>query len=208
MGSDNILPIGNVPSSEANSFLTSALPVLTLGVRASDGDTPIGYVKSITRTHTRKVEPVLQLEPYVNGTFGSGSNASATFKAAGELHQTSSYFPGERIEVVPGPITDEKIQLKRTVLYTSNLIEALMRVHFGESGENVNKGMSIVSLVQQTRPFDVFEIYVSPIDGKVIWGIKYNQCFATDMPRTVDIDGTHIVEEINFEVTNARFYTT
>jgi hypothetical protein len=208
MSADNILPIGNIPSAESNDLLTSALPVLTLGIRSSDGDTPIGYCEGITRTHTRKVEPVLQLEPYVDGTFSNGSNASATFKEQGQIHQTSTYYPGERVEVVPGPITDEKVQLSRTVLYTSTMIEALMRTHFGEAGEGVNKGQDIVSLVQQTRPFTIFEIYVSPLDGKIIWGIKYNNCFATNMPRTVKIEDTKIMEEIEFEVTNCRYYVS
>lgn len=208
MASDNILPLGNIPSAEANDLLTSALPVLTLGIRGRDGDTPIGYAQSIDRTHTRKVEAILQLEPYVDGTFASGSNSSPTFKAAGQLHQISSYYPGERVEVVPGPITDEKVKLSRTVLYTSTLMEALMRIHFGTKEEGVNKGQHIVSLVQQTRPFTIFEIYVSPLDGKVIWGIKYNGAFAHELPRSVKVDGTNIIEDISFEVTNTRFYTS
>ena len=61
---DNILPIGTVPATAGSANdLPSALPVLSLGIRAGSGQPlPLGYAQSIARTHTRKVEGILQIE--------------------------------------------------------------------------------------------------------------------------------------------------
>jgi len=220
MANDIVLPIGTLGNAANEDALTSqgsgdtnmrsALPVLSLGIRTGAGDTPLGYTQSIARTHTRKVEAVYQLEPYADGTF---KEQDASLNAGVNANiQDALYWPGERIEVVPGPITDEKVKLGRTALYSSSLFEALMRANIGPSQKaNINDNTGgvanhFVTALQQVRPFQIYEIYVSPLNGDIFWGIKYVDCFATAIPRSVKRDDTTIMEEIDFEVTRSRFY--
>jgi len=214
---DNILPIGTVPENPTSyADLKSALPVLSLGIRGGVGDIkPLGYAKSITRTHSRKVDPILQLEPYLNGTFDDSqgntlpTGSDPNFVDGANFQGNLTHMPGERVEVVPGPITDEKVKLSRTILYTSTLFEALMHLHGGAKTPDVNNTKArYINLLQQTRPFQIYEIYVDPLTGDIFWGIHYRDCFAENLPRTVSTEDTNMTEDIDFTVTKTRFYTS
>lgn len=214
---DIVLPIGRAGGAAADpqslAELNSALPVLSLGVRAGDRELALGYIKQITRSHERRNEAVLQLEPYAGTLFpeGSGDNSAAQF-------QTSEYFPGERAEVVPGPVTTEQVALQRTTLYTSTLFEAVVRAN-GAGINNIDEDLGVneltsgskslryMNVLQQVRPVDIYEIYVSPLDGGILWGVKYLDCWFNNMNRSVNTDGNTILEDQTLEVTRTRLYS-
>ena len=191
-----------------NSDLKNAVLVTTMGVRIGDQLKSVGYINSFDRTHARKNSHLKQLEPYVNGTFG-GSAAEIDFNK-------SNYFPGETVEVAPGPLDDESLKLDRYTLYTSTLFEAFMRaggggtLQDGKADANINNAQQTsryVNLLQQIMPIDIYEVYISPIDKTIIWGIKYEDCWFKDMGRSVKAGGEAMINEgATLDVTRTRQY--
>jgi hypothetical protein len=199
------LPI-NSQSAQTNSDLKNALLVITMGVRVGDQVKTVGYIQELDRVHTRKNTHIKQLEPYVNGTFG-GNSGDIDFNK-------SEYFPGETVEVAPGPLDEETVKITRTTLVTSTMFEAFMRAGGGGSLQDgavsdvndVTQTNRYVSLLQQVRPIDIYEMYISPIDKTVIWGLKYEDCWFRDMARTVKINEAVIIENATLDVTRTRQY--
>lgn len=210
-----ILPISKAAAREASSaeFTAAttpgiALPSISLAMRFGPTNKAIGYINQFARTHTRSLVHLKQLEPYPNGTFSSAAS-SMNFNTD---YGTSQYFPGETVEVVPGPLGDESITLQRYALYTSMLFEAVVRADGADiartdyTTKNINDIASgrLVSLLQQTKACLVLEIYVSPIDGSTIYGVQYIDCWFSDMGRTV-AQGTNFIQESGkLEVTRTR----
>ncbi len=203
MAVTQILPVTD-QAFTADSQLTRALPVITLAIRGGlMGDKVIGYVTGITRTHTRTVERLHQLEP-----FSTEAGGFQTLAKTG-----NDYFPGEAIELVPGILGEETVALTRYALYTSTLFEAFMRA--GGAGDANNQTPVDVnnpelesrytSLLQQVRPVNVYEYYVSPITKKVLWGIIYYDGWFTDMGRRITVGtDTVIMEEATIAITRSR----
>jgi len=198
------LPV-NSQTAQANSDLKNALLVITMGVRVGDQIKTVGYISELQRTHSRTNTHLKQLEPYVNGTFGGNSNVD---------FRTSNYFPGETVEVAPGPLADETIKITRYALYTATLFEAFMRAGGGgilqdtqiQDVNNVSQISRYVNLLQQIRPIDVYEVYISPFDHTVIWGIKYEDCWFKDMGRNVKVTDAVINEDATLDVARTRQY--
>lgn len=201
-----ILPITD-KDINSDTELTRALPVITLAVRTGSGQTAIGYISELNRTHTRDVTRLYQLEPY------TGNN---DYKTLRETHNT--YFPGEAVEVVPGRVSDETLELTRYALYTSTLFEAFMRAN--GSGDNNDKDIKdvnatgsqnefrYVNTLQQVRPVNVYEYYISPVSKNILWGIVYYDCWFTNMGRRVGVTGdTVISEQATLQVTRTRPWT-
>jgi len=201
------LPIGD-RLAQTTSDLKKAVLVTTMGIRVGDQLKSIGYINSFSRTHSRQNFHMKQLEPYVNGTFG-GSAAEIDFNK-------SDYFPGETVEVAPGVLADEAIAIERYTLYTSTMFEAFMRaggggtIQDGIGDSNINNAEQVtryVNLLQQIKPIDVYEVYISPIDKKVIWGIMYLDCWFKDMGRNVKVGTDNIINETaSLDVTKTRQY--
>jgi hypothetical protein len=199
------LPI-NDQNAQSNSQLKKALLTITMGVRVGPNFKSIGYIQELDRAHKRVNTHLKQLEPFVNGTFG-GSSTNVNFN-------DTEYFPGETVEVAPGVLDNETITVKRAVLFTSTMFEAFMRAGGGGVNEDGIPAADIngldnryVSLLQQTRPIDVVEMYVSPIDGKIIWGVRYEDCWFADLSRNVTSKGdATIIESSTLDVTRTRQY--
>lgn len=199
------LPI-NDQNATSNAQLKKALLTITMGVRVGPTFKSIGYIQELDRSHKRTNTHLKQLEPYPNGTFG-GSGADVNFN-------DSEYFPGETVEVAPGVLGDETITVKRAVLFTSTMFEAFMRAGGGGVNEDGIPAADInnldnryVSLLQQTRPIDIVEMYISPIDGKVIWGVRYEDCWFQDLSRNVSAGKeSTIIESSILDVTRTRQY--
>lgn len=203
MPANRTLPI-NSQTAQNNSQLTKALTVITMGIRIGDQNKTVGYIQELDRTHSRTNTHLKQIEPFPNGTFGGKSGAMD--------FNNSSYFPGETVEVVPGILGEEMIKINRVALLTSTMFEAFMRAGGGGTKEdgtpsnvnNVEQTSRYVSLLQQIRPIDVFELYISPIDYTVVWGIKYEECWFKSMNRTVRVNDSSIIETADLDVTRTR----
>jgi len=186
----SVLPVN---PSKTENLLTSALHILTIGVRVGEEQKAIGYVSKIDRKHSRNVTRLHQLEPFANGTFANSLQESKFGEEATLVYPTSEYFPGEAIEVVPGILNEETVSLTRYILYTSTLFEAFVRAN---SRKDVNDtSLRLVSLLEQVKPVELFEFWLSPINGNIIYGIHYIDCWFTEMGHTVEIGRESVVAE-------------
>jgi hypothetical protein len=118
---------------------------------------------------------------------------SSTFSAR-PFDENTTFWPGEAIEVIPGKMGQIDITLDRYALYTGNLMAAVLRATGGgvydstpvapnlqESAATVIK---YINILQQVRPFDLYQIYVSPMNGAVLWGRKFGGCWLTELGET------------------------
>lgn len=166
---------------------------ISMGIRVGDNHFAIGYVHKFGWSATRDTKPVYQIEPFPNGTFSdltsiAGSNPSFF---------DSSYWPGEVIEIIPGKVGEVELDLSRYVLYTSNLMQAIMAIEKAGTEETsadppVVNPLAIgslssslynryVSLIQQVRSFDLMQIYVNPVTGRAVFGRRFEGCWFTEI---------------------------
>jgi hypothetical protein len=169
-----------------------------MGIRVGDNQYAIGYIQKFDFTMTRDAKPIYQIEPYpdilgINGE-APGLNKSYSNQV---FDQNTPYWPGEAIEVIPGKMGPININLSRYALYTGNLMAAMMNATGGgvysdtatspNVAESTAAGNAIqyISILQQVRPFDIYQIYVSPITGLFLWGRKFSGCWFTEVGETI-----------------------
>ena len=195
MANGRVLPINRAKGTggynEGDLYPKAAQQSVTMGIRVGGTQFAIGYVQEFSWSMDRDNKVLHQIEPFPNGTFGAG-----TFDTA---FPDANYWPGEPIEIVPGKVGGIKISLKRYALYTSNLLASVFRVQEKVDGSPVGNivedvaGMTdpvnmngtapnnYVSLIQQVRPVDIYQIYYSPFDGTMIFGRKFEECWFTSI---------------------------
>jgi hypothetical protein len=165
----------------------AAIQTITMSMRFGHGKNyAIGYIKKFTWTASRDKQVLHQIEAYPDGTFGGApAFGSSNFPS-------SKYWPGEPVEVVPGKMGAIEITLDRYALYSSNLLRALLLSdNAGTEGETVTNNGDIhyagdgqnkyVSLIQQTRPIEITQQFVSPLNGRIIFGRVFEECWFTDI---------------------------
>jgi len=183
-----VLPISN---KNANSTIpTAAIQSITMAIRVGSGKFSIGYVNEFGWDATRDVKSVHQIEPYPDGTFDNQADLTSAFGS-------TAYWPGEPVEVIPGKIDVVTITLKRYVLYTSNLLAACMRLEAaGTEGTGIKSILNsdvndvsnvnqYVSLIQQVRPIELYQMFISPTTGQVVFGRKFEECWFTKIAETI-----------------------
>lgn len=174
----------------------SSIQSITMGIRIGSQKFAIGYIHKFSFSMERDNKPVFQVEPYpdVKGDDSSAAGMSSTFTPR-VFDENTSYWPGEAIEIIPGKMKPLTLTLHRYSLYTANLLAAINRA----SGSGVYDGLEVppnlmetdtpvikyVSILQQVRPFDIYQIFVSPITGGVLWGRKFGGCWITKIGETV-----------------------
>ena len=212
MAASRILPVNS--GRAGGGAITDAIPKaavqsITMSVRfGPQGNKAIGYIKKFSWKVTRDNSTLHQIEAYPNGTF-DGSNGGDT------AYLNAQYFPGEAIEVIPGKQPAIEISLERYCLYTSSLLSALDLYSAGSeatstysqaqynataftvtSGDGLNNRPNYVSLLQQVRCIDITQIYTNPIDGSVIFGRVFEECWFKEYGETVpDADKNEAVIE-------------
>ena len=166
----------------------AAMQSITMAVRFGDGKQfAIGYVQEFTWSMRRESEVLHQIEAYPNGTFESATNL-----ATAQFGQTF-YWPGEPIEVIPGKVSGVELTLARYALYSSNLLRSLMRIDGAgtEDSEQIQNNNEIqyngalqnpyVSLIQQVRPVYIYQQFLSPTVGTIVFGRVFEECWFTDI---------------------------
>ena len=165
----------------------AAIQSITMSVRFGEQKYAIGYIQQFKWSISRDNAVLHQIEAYPNGTFGEGGTwGSVGFSGTNQ----ASYWPGEAVEVVPGKQPGIDITLNRYALYTSNALSAIVRSDNAGTEEDTpiatNADINItgatgylqyVSLLQQVRPVDIHQIYYSPVDGKPIFGRRFEECW-------------------------------
>jgi len=208
---NRVLPI-NYATTKSNlegSIPKVAIQSITMAIRIGDQQFAIGYIQEFGWSADRDVKTLHQIEPYPDGTF----NNQATLGGV-DFHQ-SSYWPGEPVEGVPGKIDGIKITLKRYALYTSNLLAALTRISGAgnydadpvATNAEVNDVVNVnryVSLIQQVRPFDIYQMYISPVTGAPVFGRKFEECWFTTMGEEIPTAETNEPILENGELTAVR----
>lgn len=189
-----LLPLHNV--NESATIPHSSIQSITMGIRFGDQKYAIGYIHKFTFEMKRDNKPIYQIEPYPNvlGDDSSAAGITTTFTPM-EFDENTPYWPGEAIEVIPGKIGPVEITLDRYALYTANLMAAVTRAT--GSGvydavdvppnlrENAAPVIKYVNILQQVRPFDIYQIFVSPITGAVLWGRKFGGCWFSSIGETI-----------------------
>lgn len=209
---NRILPLNNANAEV--SIPKAAIQSITMAIRVGPNKYAVGYVYEFGWDATRDVKALHQMEPYPDGTFDSGKTLGDTD------FLTSSYWPGEPVEVVPGKIDVITLTLKRYALYTSNLLAALMRLNAAGTEDSsvlpttndVVNDTTIpnhyVTLIQQVRPVEIYQMYISPTDGKIVFGRKFEECWFTKIGETIPNADTNeaILEEGELKASRIRPY--
>lgn len=216
---NRLLPLHNLNESATTPH--ASIQSITMGIRIGDQKYAIGYVHKFTFEMRRENKTIYQIEPYpdVRGDDTVASGILSTFTSR-EFDENTSYWPGEPIEVVPGKMGQITVNLHRYALYTANLMAAVARAtgsgvynqvsqppNLQESAASVIK---YVNILQQVRPFDIYQIFVSPLTGAVLWGRKFGGCWFSRVGETVpDSDRNEpILEEGEVHATYIRPLTS
>jgi hypothetical protein len=116
-----------------------------------------------------------------------------------------------------GPV---EITLDRYALYTANLMAAVSRATGGGVYDNVETAPNLqesadpvikyVNILQQVRPFEMYQIFVSPITGSVLWGRKFGGCWFNSIgEKTPESDKNEpVMENGKIQVTYIRPLTS
>jgi len=188
-----LLPLHNVDESATTPH--SVIQSITMGIRIGSNKYAIGAIHKFSFRMERDAKPIYQIEPYpdVRGDDTSASGLGGAFASA-EFDEDTTYWPGEAIEVIPGKMGPINITLHRYVLYTANLMAAVLRAtgsgvyDSNPVAPNLKTSESAVikyvNILQQVRPFDVYQFFVSPITGKVLWGRKFGGCWIKNLGET------------------------
>lgn len=210
-----LLPLHNMNESAKTPH--SAIQSITMGIRIGNDKYAIGYIHQFKFDMKRDNKPIWQIEPYpdVRGDDSGAASIKNTYTAR-NFDENTSYWPGEIIEVIPGKMGPIEITLSRYALYTANLMAAVTRAT--GSGvynstpvapnlmESDNPIIKYVNILQQVRPFDIYQIFVSPLTGGVLWGRKFGGCWFNTIGETVpDSDKNEpILEEGKVNATYIR----
>lgn len=214
---NRVLPI-NYAASRDNlngSVPKTAIQSITMAVRVGPSQMAIGYIQEFGWSADRDVKMLHQIEPYPNGTF----NNQATL--GGVDFFDSLYWPGEPVEGVPGKVDGITVTLKRYALYTSNLLAALTRLcgagtedaDIPVTNDAVNNTSDVnryVTLIQQVRPIDIYQMYISPVTGAIVFGRKFEECWFTKLGETIPAAETNepILEDGEMKATRLRPYSS
>lgn len=188
--SNRLLPLQSMDDTN-KYFPKAAIQSITMGIRVGELQYAIGYVQNFSFDMKREAKPIWQIEPYPN-IMGDSEGHSGLHNSFTNMtfNQSTKYWPGEAVEVIPGKMGPLELKLNRYSVYTANLMAAVMR----SSGAGVydavarpphvleddaTASISYVSLLQQVRPFDIYQIFVSPITGNLLWGRKFGGCWFT-----------------------------
>lgn len=211
---NRILPLNNKFAND--SIPKAAIQSITMAIRVGPNQYAIGYVYEFGWDATRDVTALHQMEPYPDGTFDSSKSLE------NQVFGDTSYWPGEPVEVVPGKIDIITLTLKRYALYTSNLLAALMRLNAAgtedpdvlpttnDAVNDVTAVNTYVTLIQQVRPIEIYQMYISPTTGQVVFGRKFEECWFTKIGETIPNADTNeaILEEGELKASRIRPYST
>ena len=190
---NRLLPLHNI--NEDAKVPHAAIQSITMGVRVGDQKYPIGYIHKFSFDMKRDNKTIYQIEPYpdVLGYPGDATGLSTTFSPI-DFDENTAYFPGEAIEIIPGKMGVIEVTLDRYALYTGNLMSAMMRAtgsgvyDVTDQAPNIDEAeddiIKYVNILQQVRPFEIYQIFVSPITGGVLWGRKFGGCWFTSIGET------------------------
>lgn len=177
----------------------SVIQSISMGIRFSDKYYAIGYIQKFGWSSTRDAKELYQIEPFPNGTFDTGYTLDANSPSFLE----SDYWPGEVMEIVPSKLGAIDIDLGRYVLYRSNLLSILMQIeragtdeteaslpgpavtHPMDGNATITEYNKYVTLIQQVRPIQIYQIYINPITGKPIFGRHFVNCWLTNLGETI-----------------------
>lgn len=185
---------------DTNPVPKAAIQSITMAVRIGRDDAAtagaIGYVQEFNWSMRRDAQPIHQIEPIPDNTFGSqvglGTNLNFT---------TSKFWPGEPVEVIPGKVGGVEIRLGKYALYSCNLLRSTLKlagagtedatptsdIHYTGTGQN-----EYVSLIQQTRPIYIYQYFLSPISGQPVFGRVFEECWFTDIGETIPTAETNM----------------
>jgi hypothetical protein len=181
--------VRDLENKNSSTAPRAAIQSITMALRFGDGkEYAIGYIKKFSWTAQRDKQVLHQIEPYPNGTFTGNAPGfgSVAFK-------DSKYWPGEPVEMIPGKMGAIEIELQRYALYSSNLLRTLLTSDGAGTEHNVpvqnnsdihysgDKQNEYVSLIQQTRPVFIYQTYINPLNGKIIFGRVFEECWFTDI---------------------------
>ena len=185
--------------SDTDIVPRAAMQSITMSIRFGDGKQfAIGYVEEFKWAMKREVQVLHQIEAYPNGTFESATNL-----ATAKFGQTF-YWPGEPIEVIPGKVNGVEITLSKYALYSANLLRSLMTIDGAgtEDATQIQNNNQIhytgalqnpyVSLIQQVRPVYIFQQFLSPTVGSIVFGRVFEECWFTDIGEeipTAEVNG-------------------
>ena len=168
---NRLLPLHNVnPNANAPH---SSIQSITMGIRIGNQKFAIGYINKWSFNMERSEKVVFQIEPYpdVRGDDSSAAGIASVYTAR-TFDENTTYWPGEAIEIIPGKMNPIKITLHRYALYTGNLLAAVSRAtgsgvyDSAEVPPNIQETeapvIKYVNILQQVRPFDIYQIFVSP----------------------------------------------
>ncbi len=199
--------------NDADDFPRAAMQSITMTLRFGRQQYAIGYVHAFTWNMTRQATPIHQIEAYPNGTFGNTVMANAEFT-------TSTYWPGEPVEIIPGKVGGIEIQLSKYAFYSSNLLRSLLTIE-GAGTEHVNPATSqdaihysgalqneYVSVIQQVRPIYIHQQFLGPTTGRVVFGRTFEEAWFTSISEEIPDSGTNmaILERGSLLATRMRPY--
>jgi len=224
-----LLPIHQSPAWSDPTTVNvphSAIQSITMGIRVGGQKFALGYIHKFSFDMKRDNKPIYQIEPYPD-IFGDAtatpSGISGNQFDDGIFNEETGYWPGEAIEIIPGKMGVIEIKLNRYSLYTGNLMSAMMRATGSGVYENstqlspniadteaTDKALYYISILQQVRPFDIYQIFVSPITGGALWGRKFGGCwFSTIGEEAPDSDKNEpIIENGTVQATYVRPLTS
>ena len=183
-----LLPLHNINESATTPH--SSIQSITMGIRIGNQKFAIGYIQKFSFEMMRDQKTIYQIEPYpdIMGDDSSPAGIATSFTSR-RFDENTRYWPGEAIEVIPGKMQPLKLTLERYSLYTANLMAAVARASGTgvydpvEMAPNLQETapaiIKYISILQQVRPFDIYQIFVSPITGGVLWGRKFGGCWFT-----------------------------
>ena len=192
---NRLLPLHNM-MDEGVETPHATIQSITMGIRIGTEQYAVGYIHKFQFDMKRDNKPIWQIEPYpdVMGKSGDAKGLSDSFDDI-DFNETTTYWPGEAIEIIPGKMSPVELSLDRYALYTGNMLAALTRasgsgVYDGEAThpnlmESEYPVVKYVNILQQVRPFDIYQIFVSPLTGGVLWGRKFGGCWFTSIGETV-----------------------
>ena len=193
---NRLLPLHNANEDAVTPH--SVIQSITMSIRIGTQQFAIGMIDKFTVSMKRANKTIYQIEAYpdvrgdVEGGTVAGISSSYTPR---QFDEQTTYWPGEPVEVIPGKMGDIDVTLDRYALYTANLLAAVTRA----TGSGVYDGVPVapnlqesaqavikyVNILQQVRPFDLFQIFVSPVTGGVLWGRKIGGCWFEEIGETI-----------------------
>ena len=191
---NRLLPLHNLNTSAVTPH--SSIQSITMSIRFGSQKFAIGYIQKFDFEMSREAKTIYQIEAYpdIRGDDGAPSGIASTFTPR-NFDENTTYWPGEAIEVIPGKMGEITINLSRYSLYTGNLLAAVTRA----TGSGVYDGNAVapnlmesdvaiikyINILQQVRPFDIYQVFASPVSGGTLWGRKFGGCWFTKIGEKV-----------------------